>query len=265
LTKKTIGLLQPRKPEFDLTDSDQYFYTVIARPAIHTDALKLLGVKWVIFFEKSVADPEIALFDLKSKADLESVLRGLDYEKVDRRNHAGFYYQGSAGVTAAKNGYIPETIDVIHLKDPLPRVFSIPSSGLAVASLSESSIPRISGQKIFLKEKGYQVTPQKIKAFGLHEVTIEADLKADSYLILSDLFHTNWFAEVDGMPAEMVPAFSIFRAVSAPPGVHQIRFYYRNTKSQIALSVSIASILLIFLGMATRLPIWPTRGLRGSP
>lgn len=46
-------------------------------------------------------------------------------------------------------------------------------------------------------------------------------------LVVHDIWHPWWFAEVDGTPARMVQANVIFRAIPLPPGEHRVRLEFR--------------------------------------
>jgi hypothetical protein len=59
------------------------------------------------------------------------------------------------------------------------------------------------------------------------EVLIEADSPSGGWVVLNDLWHPWWFADVDGRPAELLRANVLFRAVAVPPGKHRVRFVFR--------------------------------------
>ena len=46
-------------------------------------------------------------------------------------------------------------------------------------------------------------------------------------MVLNDVWHPWWEAEVDGEAAELLRANAIFRAVAVPPGRHEVRFLFR--------------------------------------
>jgi len=45
-------------------------------------------------------------------------------------------------------------------------------------------------------------------------------------VVLNDVWHSWWVAEVDGHPTPILRANVMFRAVSAPAGRHEIRFRF---------------------------------------
>jgi hypothetical protein len=67
----------------------------------------------------------------------------------------------------------------------------------------------------------------RIARYANAEVRIEADSPDGGWVVLNDLWHPWWFAEVDGKPADMLRANVLFRAVAVPPGRHIVRFQFR--------------------------------------
>jgi hypothetical protein len=67
----------------------------------------------------------------------------------------------------------------------------------------------------------------RIVSYRNTDVVLEADSPDGGWVVLNDLWHPWWFAEVDGRPAELLRANVLFRAVAVPPGRHQVRFLFR--------------------------------------
>jgi hypothetical protein len=67
----------------------------------------------------------------------------------------------------------------------------------------------------------------RIASYRNTEVKLEADSPDGGWLVLNDLWHPWWFAEVDGRPAQLLRANVLFRAVAVPPGRHEVRFAFR--------------------------------------
>ena len=59
------------------------------------------------------------------------------------------------------------------------------------------------------------------------EVVIEADSAAGGWVVLNDVWHPRWEAEVDGKPQPVERANVIFRAVMVPAGRVNVRFIFR--------------------------------------
>jgi hypothetical protein len=58
------------------------------------------------------------------------------------------------------------------------------------------------------------------------EVVIEVDARGGGLLVLNDVWHPWWRANVDGAPAEILKANVLFRAVVVPPGRHVVTFTF---------------------------------------
>jgi hypothetical protein len=58
------------------------------------------------------------------------------------------------------------------------------------------------------------------------EVTVETDSPSAALLVLTDVWHPWWRAEVDGASVEILRADVLFRAVAVPPGRHVVRFSF---------------------------------------
>lgn len=59
------------------------------------------------------------------------------------------------------------------------------------------------------------------------EVVIEADSPDGGWVVLNDVWHPWWHAEVNGLPATLERANVLFRAVEVPSGRHTVRFVFR--------------------------------------
>lgn len=67
----------------------------------------------------------------------------------------------------------------------------------------------------------------RIVRYANGEVVIEADSPDGGWVILNDVWHPWWFAEIDGLPATLKRANVLFRAVEVPSGRHTVRFVFR--------------------------------------
>lgn len=67
---------------------------------------------------------------------------------------------------------------------------------------------------------------------------IEAQNGADAYLVLSEAYYPGWRAEIDGRPAEVLPADHVIQAVRLPPGRHVVSFEYRSRFLAVGFAVA---------------------------
>jgi hypothetical protein len=66
----------------------------------------------------------------------------------------------------------------------------------------------------------------RIVAYANTEVTVDVEAATGGFLLLNDVWHPWWRAEVDGGPAPILKADVLFRAVQVEPGRHRIRFVF---------------------------------------
>ncbi len=67
----------------------------------------------------------------------------------------------------------------------------------------------------------------KLTRYRNAHVEIEVDTPAAGFVVLNDIWHPWWRAEVDGVDAEILKANVLFRAVQVPAGKHVVRFTFR--------------------------------------
>jgi hypothetical protein len=84
----------------------------------------------------------------------------------------------------------------------------------------------------------------KIVARPPNEVILRAELASPAYVVLLDRYDPNWHASLDGREVPVLRANQIFRAVYAPAGQHDIRFYYRQRGLLAGLIISLLALAL---------------------
>ncbi len=85
-----------------------------------------------------------------------------------------------------------------------------------------------------------------------HEVLLEARLKSDGYLVMSENHYPGWKAKVDGRPAELLRANTTFRAVRLAKGEHRIRMVYDPASVKMGLWISLAALGVLSILCAAR-------------
>ena len=66
------------------------------------------------------------------------------------------------------------------------------------------------------------------------QVDIEVTTPAAGFVVLNDIWHPWWKAEVDGVETEILKANVLFRAVQVPAGTHKVRFSFQPLAGAIA-------------------------------
>jgi hypothetical protein len=91
-------------------------------------------------------------------------------------------------------------------------------------------------------------TEAEITRYTNNEAVIDYESPAPAILYFSDLYYPGWRAELDGEPVDITRANVVGRAVYAPPGNHEVRFYYKP-RSFIAGLIATCVFLLIYAGL----------------
>jgi hypothetical protein len=74
----------------------------------------------------------------------------------------------------------------------------------------------------------------KLTRYGNAHVEIEVDTPTAGFVVLNDVWHPWWRAEIDGVATEILKANVLFRAVQVPAGKHIVRFSFRPLEGAIA-------------------------------
>ena len=74
--------------------------------------------------------------------------------------------------------------------------------------------------------RGADTGVARIMRYADTEVDIDVDAPDGGFLVLNDVWHPWWRADVDGRPADILKANVLFRAVALPPGHHLVHFVF---------------------------------------
>ena len=74
----------------------------------------------------------------------------------------------------------------------------------------------------------------KLVRYANTEVEIEVTTPRTGFVVLNDIWHPWWRAQIDGVDTEILKANVLFRAVQVPAGNHKIRFEFRPLEGAIA-------------------------------
>ena len=80
-------------------------------------------------------------------------------------------------------------------------------------------------------------------------LALEASLSDPGWVVVVDAWDPGWHARVDGLPAPLQRANLAFRAVAVPAGRHTIELLFRPRWLVSALSVSLASLVVLATGL----------------
>jgi hypothetical protein len=145
---------------------------------------------------------------------------------------------------------VARTPDAYVYENPraLPRVFLVTAWRLVdFAELIRDGWPEVDPRRLVLLEQepelprhlplpvrqggrglqtGEPSGTASIISYGTTEVAVETDSPSAALLVLTDVWHPWWRAEVDGAAVEILKADVLFRAIAVPAGRHTVRFTF---------------------------------------
>jgi hypothetical protein len=90
-----------------------------------------------------------------------------------------------------------------------------------------AGLPLPEGERAGVRELPTEpVGTARIVNYRNTEVTVETESQSTALLVLADVWHPWWRAEVDGAPVDILKADVLFRAIAVPAGRHVVRFTF---------------------------------------
>lgn len=179
-------------------------------PSYRSPLASLLGLRWI-----AAGRPIEEADKLLKPGDLDLVARTADgyiYENKDTLPRVLF-------ATRSVRGDFEEMLKSGHW----------PTSDLATTVVLE-------GPSAEIDSAGPPRRPGSVRIVRYRhtEIVLEAVSFDGGYVVLNDMWHPWWFAEIDGKAAELLKANVLFRAVRIAPGRHRIRFVFRPLAGALA-------------------------------
>jgi hypothetical protein len=175
-------------------------------------------------------------------------------------NLAGIKYvllEEDPGYPGYVRAYVGSDFEIYENESVLPRSFIVHQ--VEVIPLEQGVLDRLLGEDfdpsrtVILEEEPLSNLDQtvlpsesdlhgaKIALYSPHRIIIEADLKADGFLVLSDTYYPGWKVYVDGREDKIYQADYLFRAVFLKQGRHVVEFRYSPLSFRIGLAVSLST------------------------
>lgn len=150
-------------------------------------------------------------------------------------------------------------VKIYENKDVLPRAFAVPGYRVlqdrsetfavlrseqfdpsALVILEKEPAPFSPGRADLAKESHVDILE-----YTPNRVTVEAELPADGFVVLTDLYYEGWRAFEDGKEQEVYRADYVFRAVQLEAGEHRIEFVFDPLSFKIGATVSLGTLSLV--------------------
>jgi hypothetical protein len=143
-------------------------------------------------------------------------------------------------------------IDVYLNTVALPRAFLVYRSQVVndhAAAWEAIHAPGFDPMQVVVLEQGGSVETDpgegerdvSFTRYGLNEVELAVRTPVDGFLVLSDVYYPGWRAMVDDLPAEVLRADYVFRAVAVPPGEHVVRMVFDPWTWRVGLTASVVT------------------------
>ncbi len=87
----------------------------------------------------------------------------------------------------------------------------------------------------------------EIAARAPNAVVLRAELSRPGYVVFLERYDPNWHATLDGREVPVLRADQLFRAVYAPAGQHEVRFYYQQRGLRTGVVTSLCTLVLVGL------------------
>lgn len=135
---------------------------------------------------------------------------------------------------------------VFENKKVLPRAFAI------------SAVDMVGKADVILPPNYQQhLVPASIDTYRNAEVGISGEVNRESLVVLSDNWHANWTAELNGEKVPIVKVDKTFRGVVVPAGSYAIRMEYQPKTLPWAIASSFITLLLLIILIARHRRIDP--------
>ena len=218
----------PRTNTLGYTNSQIYTYTLINRPPLDPNLLKLLGVGRVLHLYPGRGPYKI---EGPPPPSVEDAITRLQPTRLR-----------AISVSGAPEAARP--MFVADLPTPLPRAFVVPRVRPDQSLEFESELsPKVEAGDIRTASLRLPFRPATVTRYEPEHVSIRVTGAEDATLVLTDLYHPFWRVTLDGRPAPMKPALFLFRAMSVPAGTHQVEFTCHIPDNYVMLALSLLSAL----------------------
>ena len=138
----------------------------------------------------------------------------------------------------------------------LPRAFLAP--GFALAKTKDEAINLLASPGfdpartvILDHDPGFTPTADSfagtatITSYDANHVAVKTSARSECLLVLSENWHPDYRATIDGKPADVMRAYHTFRAVRIPAGEHEVIFRYSSPYYRLGGLLSLAALVFL--------------------
>ena len=89
----------------------------------------------------------------------------------------------------------------------------------------------------------------QVVSYASDEITIDVQLNAPGFLVMSEINYPGWHAYVNGEETPVLTGDYLFRTVSLEPGRHHVRFVFSPMTFKAGTAISLACVVGIVIGL----------------
>jgi hypothetical protein len=184
----------------------------------------------------------------------EFVLRGISLvnEPTNTSRQLTLSTDGSYRLVHSGDVKIYENLDVLPRAFVVQRAEVNPDDQQSIARLRDTAFDP--SQTVILANgeglAGAGTGRAEIAEYAPEHVVVRAASDAPGYLVLTDTYYPGWTATVDGLPAPMLRADVMFRAVRLEPGAHVVEFHYQPGSLRLGAWISALALGFWVVGAA---------------
>ncbi|NDE76932.1 MAG: hypothetical protein EB039_12865, partial [Proteobacteria bacterium] len=121
---------------------------------------------------------------------------------------------------------------------------------LATADLSNTASVRQAIQGI--PERGAPdpapIGTARVTRYLANEIIVDVSSDRAALLVMTETDYPGWHATIDGQPAPIIRANTLFRSVVVPQGTHVIRFWFAPTSIMVGIAITLSTFFALITG-----------------
>jgi len=139
---------------------------------------------------------------------------------------------------------VPATV-MVHSAEETLRILQNPAFDPRLIALVESASP------IRMAELNVPVTVRpgevRVLRYEGERIDLEAEVAANSMLVLGEKYYQGWRARVDGKQTEIYPVDHVLRGIYLTPGRHKVEFVFDPTPFKVGKCLTLGSFAFFAL------------------
>ena len=128
-----------------------------------------------------------------------------------------------------------DEFELVENESAFPRAFLVPND-LTSVSADHLQLDEV------LRRGATAVLPTEIVEWRPNAIRVKASTETISHLVLTETHYPGWHCRVDGQPTDILRVHGLFRAVSLPPGEHEIEFLFAPRSLRIGRAASLVTL-----------------------